>query len=86
MLLGSNSTINSEVSVVSSSAMPTAVAVTPSVNSVHTSLATAINNSGLTHAECTMIRLINSISNESLVIDIRQLNDPDSLWKRKKYK
>ena len=36
------------------------------------------------NAEISMIRLVNSISNESLMIDIRHLNDPDSLWQRKK--
>jgi hypothetical protein len=36
------------------------------------------------NAENSMIRLGNSISNESLMIDIRQLNDPDALWQRKK--
>ena len=36
------------------------------------------------NAEISMIRLVNNISNESLMIDIRHLNDPDSLWQRKK--
>jgi len=34
-------------------------------------------------AESAMIRVINNVSNDSLVIDLKQLNDPDSLWKRK---
>jgi len=41
------------------------------------------NSAGHSSAENAMIRVINNISNDSLVIDLKQLNDPDSLWKRK---
>ena len=64
----------------------TAAAAAAATNSTNSLLAvTNAPLNGLTHAESTMIRLVNSISNESLVIDIRHLNDPDSLWKRKKH-
>ena len=47
----------------------------------------AVSNSpGHSSAENAMIRVVNNISNDSLVIDLKQLNDPDSLWQRKKNK
>ena len=47
----------------------------------------AVSNSpGHNIAENAMIRVVNNISNDSLVIDLKQLNDPDSLWQRKKNK
>ena len=57
-------------------------AVGPSISSLAagaTSPLLSVNNT-----ESSMMRIVNSISNESLVIDIRQLNDPDHLWQRKK--
>lgn len=76
---GSSSTICSEVSGISSSAISTTASNHQTGgNSIHH---VALSNS---NAETSMVRLANSISNESLLIDTKQLNDPDSLWQRKR--
>ena len=80
IFLASTSTINSEISGISTStAASTAV---PSISAVTAGAASPLLS--VNNAESCMMRIVNSISNESLVIDIRQLNDPDSLWQRKK--
>lgn len=86
IILGSSSTLNSEVSGISNSTYSTGHynGVSQQIQGTSPHL-TVSNTPGLTNAENTMIRLVNSISNESLAIDVKQLNDPDALWKRKKY-
>ena len=76
--IGSSSTLNSEISGVSSSTVSAATSSQAGGSSTFASGALISN------AENSMIRLGNSISNESLLIDLRQLNHPDSLWMRKK--
>lgn len=84
-ILASSSTINSEVSGLSFSVSTSALAPTPAVGGGGSSGNSLTNNTRdiKDTAENSMIRLVNGISNESLMIENRQLNDPDSLWKRK---
>ena len=71
--------MNSEASYVSSAslAIPHVAAVGPSSNS-------AVHSTSGSSAESSMIKLVNSVSNECLIIELRQLNDPDALWQRRK--
>ncbi|EFX80970.1 hypothetical protein DAPPUDRAFT_303761 [Daphnia pulex] len=81
---GSTSTINSEVSGISCSTTSATVSSYLAAGGSSASAIGVISSTVVNNAENSMIRLGNSISNESLMIDIRQLNDPDALWQRKK--
>jgi hypothetical protein len=82
--IGSTSTINSEVSGISCSTTSATVSSYLAAGGSSASAIGVISSTVVNNAENSMIRLGNSISNESLMIDIRQLNDPDALWQRKK--
>lgn len=81
---GSTSTINSEVSGISCSTTSATVSSYLAAGGSSTLPLGVVSPPIANNAENSMIRLGNSISNESLMIDIRQLNDPDTLWQRKK--
>lgn len=84
VFLGSTSTINSEISGISCSTSSATASSYLAAGGSSASALGVIPPPVANNAENSMIRLGNSISNESLMIDIRQLNDPDTLWQRKK--